>query len=262
MNGGIIRPDVVSKHVVPNIVNVTWAWNNESQGLVQWTFSNTSPEQQSVILLRNNYYFGNAFWPVYVNNPEFNTSFATGLVPLVDNGVNNNSPPLGVVNFGSNSIVCFVFTLSAGQTWSMLEGGFSSLMQPMLQSAPVVTLSNSGTYCIGYSEQQVVAWDTQTSTSLQGYSPNPSEFTTVSVSCNGPFIALYNDPISSGACTGGGSGNSCLAEIEDGLALLLSGDNTGIIEIEDGIMCLISNLNIPLVKMFSRSLIKRIEKLL
>lgn len=260
--GGLIKVDRIVKAV--SQISVNWTWNNESQGLVQWTFQNTSNEEQSCLLLRNNYYFGNAFWPVYVANSQFGVNWAISLTPLVDYGISNNNPPIGVVDFGnSNYLVAFIFTLSAGQTWSMLEGGFSNLNPPVFQSAPIVTLSYTGNFCTGYDNAQIIDWDTQTGTTYQGYSPNPSTISTIGVDCNSSYISLYDDPISEGTCnTNPSPTNPCIVDIEDGLQALLSGDSNGLLEIEDGIMCLITSLNIPLIKMFGRSLIKRIEKIL
>jgi len=103
---------------------VTWEWYDKSQGIIKWTFTNTGKAQESVILLRNGYYFGGAFWPVYVANPEFGVTWMTEVKPLVDNGAENNAPPIAPVTFSNGyTQVLFVFTLSGGQTWSMLEGG-------------------------------------------------------------------------------------------------------------------------------------------
>ncbi|MHB8154239.1 MAG: hypothetical protein ACYDG3_14525 [Bacillati bacterium] len=263
MKGGLIRPDVIAKHVTPSPINVTWSWYDEAQGLVQWTFKNTGTEQASCILLRNQYYFGNAFWPVYVANPGFATAFAAALTPLVDNGVANNSPPLAVVDFGNgNRIIAFVFTLSPNQIWSMLEGGFSSVMPPVFQQAPIVTLENSGSWCIGYDSQQVIDWDTQTGTNLQGYSPNPSAFNTVEVSVTAPYIALYNDTITQGTCSGGSAPNACVQEIIQGFENLANGNSAGLIQIEEGIICLVSSLDISFSKLLMKSIKQRLEKMI
>ena len=64
-------------------------------------------------------------------------------------------------------------------------------------------LSNvSGTdeFCIKYAESQVTDWDTQTGTSLSGYSPNPSSFTVAFFKCAGTYVSLFNDIIKEGKC--------------------------------------------------------------
>ena len=60
--GGIPRPTRVSA-----FVTVSWAWTNQSQGNISWTFVNSDPNNShAVVLFRNNYIFGGAFWPVYL----------------------------------------------------------------------------------------------------------------------------------------------------------------------------------------------------
>jgi len=178
-----------------NVV-VTWEWYDKSQGIVKWTFTNTGKAQESVILLRNGYYFGGAFWPVYVANSEFGVTWMNQVKPLVDNGAENNAPPIAPVTFSNGyTQVLFIFTLSGGQTWSMLEGGFNNIV-PQLQG--VYTLDNPvlQTWCIGYDPQRVKDWDNQTGTTLQGYSPNPNTITAVvwQASPGAPYDALpFND---------------------------------------------------------------------
>ena len=178
-----------------NVV-VTWEWYDKSQGIIKWTFTNTGKAQESVILLRNGYYFGGAFWPVYVANSEFGVTWMNQVKPLVDNGAENNAPPIAPVTFSNGyTQVLFIFTLSGGQTWSMLEGGFNNIV-PQLQG--VYTLDNPvlQTWCIGYDPQRVKDWDSQTGTTLQGYSPNPNTITAVvwQASPGAPYDALpFND---------------------------------------------------------------------
>ena len=116
--------------------------------------------------------------------------------PLVDNGAENNAPLIAPVTFSNGyTQVLFIFTLSGGQTWSMLEGGFNNIV-PQLQG--VYTLDNPvlQTWCIGYDPQRVKDWDSQTGTTLQGYSPNPNTITAVvwQASPGAPYDALpFND---------------------------------------------------------------------
>lgn len=101
-------------------MNVSWAWQNQSQGLINWTFQNTSNQQESAILLRSGYYFGDAFYEIYVNNGySFLNSSPSAL---------SGSPPLAVIAFpqpdGTNShIVTFVFTLGPGKTGHSRKAG-------------------------------------------------------------------------------------------------------------------------------------------
>jgi hypothetical protein len=205
--GGMIARSHEKVEVSTPNLKVSWSWYNEAQGLVIWTFQNMGTQQASAILLRNSYYFGNAFWPIYENNPAFGTPFATKLEPLVDKTVQNNSPPLALISWkqedGSyKNIIAFVFTLAQGQTWQMLEGGFSMSMPPQNVSAYEVSFLSEGEFCLGYDPQQVRSWDQQTGTNDQGYSPNPSTFHLAQVLAppEAQYQQLLNDPIQQGAC--------------------------------------------------------------
>ncbi len=218
-------PKQILTHVATN-VSVSWGWYDQSQGVVQWTFKNSDSKAHSVILLRNGYYFGGAFWPVYYANSNgrgasatnpadnFGVDFLDGsksITPLVDNGVTNNSAPLALVGFNifdvksvstSNSVVCFIFTIAPNTSWSILEGGFTEFSPSGISLYEVTPLVGQD-FCIGYDQQRVVDWDLQTQTNLQGYSPNPSTFNTwlLLAESDAPFDVLpYNDSYSAGPC--------------------------------------------------------------
>ncbi len=249
-SGGIVRPDVAAKHRIARQaaeqIQISWKWYDESQGLVQWTFTNPGTAPATCVLLRNGYYFGGAFWPVYVANPDFGVSWAASLAPLADNGAANNSAPIGLLQFDDgNRQVVFLFTLAPGQTWSMLEGGFSAADPPVVQAAPTVTPAPTvpGTYCVGYDPAQVTDWDLQTGTTLQGYSPNPSTVSTVLVTAPGsPDIRLFpGDSAVDGPCSGTAP-SPCAALIQKGVADLEAGNVAdGLGEILDGIFCYIES---------------------
>jgi len=212
-------------------VTVNWTWYDEAQGVVSWNFANNSNKQVSVILYRNSYYFGNAFWPVYVQNGM--TSWATELTPLIDEGVEKNTVPIGIIDFGNgNRIIAFIFTLAQGQKWSILEGGFSSITPPQDAEIYEVSLEKSGSFCIGYDNQQVLDWDLQTQTAMLGYSPDPSYIETVEVMTpeGTDFVALFNDTISDSTCP---PPPNCFQEIEQGFA------DGNVDEIVNGIYCAI-----------------------
>ena len=136
--------------------------------------------------------------------------FASAIAPLQDNGVANNSPPLALADFGGGKrTVLFLFTLAPGQTWSMLEGGFSQSMTPSGISVYEATLEQAGQFCIGYDKQRAIDWDVQTQTTMQGYSPNPATFVTVEVRVepDAPFDVLpYTDSYANGPCPVSGGG--------------------------------------------------------
>jgi len=212
-------------------VSVSWSWYNQSQGIVKWTFANDGSQRESVILLRNGYYFGGAFAPVYLANSTPLCSTCTGSngfgvswiyteptqggVSLVNGEIppltyhssfEENAPPMAPVEFPNGQWLnfAFIFTLDPGQIWSMLEGGFSSITPPYPQGVYPVSLGYTGPTCVGYDPQRVKDWDTQTGTSLQGYTPNPATFNIATVKALGaPYDILpFNDPpIQLSACS-------------------------------------------------------------
>lgn len=198
-HGGILLTDEMI--INSENVNVSWAWYNVTQGTVKWSFKNYFTTTKSFLLFRNSYYFGNAFWPVYINNPQFNEKFAVSVSPLPDKGTANNSAPLCIAEFkDGKKIVCFIFTLSPSQEWSMLEGGFSESFQPSGFSASIVSVKPSAEYCIEYDQTQVTDWDQQTGTTLTGYSPNPSVFKSVTAVADTGYVTLFADVIKEGKC--------------------------------------------------------------
>ena len=179
---------------------VSWAWFNISSGTVKWTLENNYSFTKSFVLFRNSYYFGNAFWPVYLNNSGFNVKFLTIPEVLKDEGASKNSAPIAVVKLNNRPIICFVFTLSPGQAWSILEGGFSPSTPPTEFRLFEAVFQSTDEFCIEYAESQVTDWDNQTGTSLSGYSPNPSNFIAALFTSAGPYISLFNDIIKGGKC--------------------------------------------------------------
>ena len=203
-------------------VSVSWKWYDQSQGVVEWTFTNDGSQKESVILLRNGYYFGGAFAPVYLANSTPLCSACPGgsgfgvswiyaeptqggvclvngeIPPLLGDLPEDSAPPMAPVQFPNGQWLnfAFIFTLNPGQIWSMLEGGFSTLMPPYPQGVYPVSLGYTGPTCVGYDPQRVKDWDTQTGTSLQGYSPNPATFNIATVKALGaPYDILpFNDP--------------------------------------------------------------------
>ena len=255
-------------------VSVAWSWYDQSNGIVEWTFTNGDSAQHSVVLLRNGYYFAGAFWPVYyanssgrgasATNPadDFGVDWATALTPLVDRGVADNAPPIAIVDFGSGRRqVYFVFTLAPGESWSILEGGFSTAMTPsgislyeVVQQAVPSPQQNPGPECVGYDPQRVTDWDLQTGTGLQGYSPNPSTFTVVlaGVESDAPYDVLpFNDSIVDGPCAPSPAPNPepCGQLIQQGATEIVQGlvqgnsdlEKQGVDDVGKGLECLFSS---------------------
>ncbi len=181
-------------------VTVKWSWFDKDRGLVEWLFKNTANVKKNAVLYRNGYYFGNAFWPVYLENSGFNTQFAVSDGILRDKGTENNSAPLFVADFSGRYIVAFLFSLGPGQKWSILEGGFSRAMEPSGYAAYEVSGIRIEEICAGYAPQQVTDWNRQTGTDMDGYSPNPSTFRSVVGNVNAIFVQLFKDPVRPGQC--------------------------------------------------------------
>ncbi len=189
-------------------VSVYWSWYDQSQGIVQWTFQNNSDAVQSIALLRGamdesgkvlvNYYFGNAYWAVYFSAGL--TGWQTQNQQLQDQGVQNNVPPLAVLQAHGKYLVAFIFVLPPGATWSMLEGGFVNGIQPYNPVAIPAQYEGDHYFCIGYDPQQILDYEAQTGVFVSGYQPNPSTFKVSLYKLNGPYIELFDDTIRRGAC--------------------------------------------------------------
>ena len=264
-------------------VSVSWKWVNQSQGIVEWTFTNQGSQRESVILLRNGYYFGGAFGPVYLANSTPLCSTCTGnngfgvswiyaepiqggvslvngeIPPLVDHGSPEaNAPPMAPVKFPNGQWLnfAFIFTLDPGQTWSMLEGGFSSITPPQPQGVYQVTLGYVDPTCVGYDPQRVNDWDTQTGTNLQGYSPNPNTFNIATVNAQGaPYDVLpFNDPpIQLSACSQpqpspqpspSPSPTQCIDDILQAIATYQTNPTEATQLLVQGIICILDTLDV------------------
>jgi hypothetical protein len=226
VNGGLL---LAHKKNADTEIQVSWEWYDQSQGVVKWTCKNMGNALVSGLLFRATYPFGNAFWPIYEDNAAFDTAFTLFAVPLTDNGVQNNSPPLAIFqNPDGTMFVAFVFTLSAGQEWSMLEGGFTNGMTPDYDSEPVfvpAAKKDSGTYTIDWIPEQCQGYNMQAGTSLP-CPVNPLKVSSAVFSISTHVHPLFNDIINQG------SGQpSCIQMIVQGV------DTQNTSEIVAGLVC-------------------------
>ena len=113
---------------------------------------------------------------------------------------------MGILDYGPGAspryLVHFIFTLGPGPTWSTPEGGFTGIT-PTAGVCYELTNPTSGTFCVGYDPARVAQWDSQTKSTTEGFSPNPSTFDTYAFQPEPttPENTLgYNDSIGSGAC--------------------------------------------------------------
>lgn len=211
VDGGLILKKQIAN------VDVSWEWYNEQQGLVQWNFTNNAGVAQSGILFRNNYPFGDAFWPMYENNSkDFGTSFTTLVTPLVDNGVQNNSMPLGIYkNPDGSYFVAFIFTFSPGQSWSCIEGGFSGITPSAYSFIPANKLSIEQ-FQIFYDSGQCQGYNQQSGSNL-ACPNNPISVTSAVMQLNQQVKPLFNDTFE---LQNGTTKPSCLDMIIQGIASL------------------------------------------
>jgi len=225
---------LIPKKTVNGNVSVSWEWYNKPQGLVKWNFVNNGNAVQSGILFRNDYPFGNAFWPIYVDNSaDFGTSFTTMAIPLTNTGVENNTMPLAVyVNPDGSMFVAFLFTLAPSQAWSCLEGGFSDSLEPSgYRFIPAGKLSVD-TFRIMWDASQCSGYNRQSGTNL----PCPANPMTVSAALLKTYTdvrPLYNDYITT---VGGKTKPSCAEMVVVGIAT----SNAGMII--QGLECAVGNL--------------------
>lgn len=272
---GILRSIEKPKSDLQGIVS--WSWYDSSHTIVVWHFTNPTDQVMTYVLFRNGYYFGDAYWPIYVANPGFNVKWATSLTPLPSGAVNENGAPIGIVKLpgtptvlttgkpaSSQFIVTFLFTIGPGQTYEILEGGFSDAMPPEGAQLIPVTPLGLGLFCVGYEPAQVTDWDLQTGTSMQGYSPNPHSISTYEVSVNGPLVAVFNDPISTGACqttnpNPNPNPSKCAKYFADAATALESGNyDSAIVDILDGIACIMTTASTQDVNKLAHGLWKHI----
>ena len=224
--GGLI----LKKQVSAGSAEVSWEWHDQSNGVVQWNFTNSGNATVSGILFRATYPFGNAFWPIYEDNPAFETSFKLIASPLIDLGIENNSPPLGIIkNPDGSMFVAFIFTLSPGQSWSMLEGGFIDGMTPDYEGNPefiTAVKSSTGAFIINWDPEQCSGYNSQAGTSLPCPN-NPVSVSSAVFTIDKQVAPLFHDII-----------NSASQGSPTCMNMILTGIDTGNInEIIDGLRC-------------------------
>ncbi len=172
------HPDALS----PGRVTVTAP---DASGTVTWTFTNPGSHVGSWVLQRGaaqggtpfeDYVFGQAFNVVYLFNPDrFGTHLLRSIPsPLVDQGADNNTAPMGVVASGETHSICFLFTLAPQQTWSMREGGFSNGVRPVSPVLVPVTVASPfpQPFCYAWRPEQCEGYNQQVGSSLP-CPPNP-----------------------------------------------------------------------------------------
>ena len=134
---------------VSTFVTVSWAWTDQANGNISWTFVNGDPNNShAVVLYRNNYIFGGAFWPVYLG-PDDTVSHMLDGSQSIPTLTGNGGQPMGIIDYGPGAspryLVHFIFNLASGQTWSTPEGGFTGGITPTAGACYELTSSTPGT---------------------------------------------------------------------------------------------------------------------
>jgi len=192
---------------ISQYVTVSWAWTNQGAGDISWTFVNSDPtNSHAVVLYRNNYIFGGAFWPIYLGPDDSVSHMLDGTQPL-PTLTGNGGQPMGILDYGAGAspryLVHFIFNLAPGQTWSTPEGGFTGGITPTAGACYELVSNVTGNYCVGYDPQRVTDWDNQLGDTDRGFSPNPSNFFTYAFTPEPttPENTLgFNDSIAAGSC--------------------------------------------------------------
>ena len=257
---------------------VNWEWYDQSQGLVKWTFANTGNKQGSYVLMRGAaqgtqnstvieaaYVFGTAFNAIYLANPEdFGTHLMTEVSPLVDKGITANSPPMALVTDSSgNRMIAFIFTLGAGQEWSMLEGGFTAGYQPATPTLVPVKFDKVATYCWAWNSIQCEGYNEQSGTNLP-CPANPLTISTASFTAEVPLEPEFIDQINDGNCDAGTGKSSGSAGAKTCILQILKGiENQDTEDVIAGIECLLGTLDLTekLVQHLIWEKIKKLDKL-
>ena len=194
---------LISEDVRKPPVTVDYTWYDRSQGIVQWNFENRSSTTKSFILIRGVsqngkvseiYAFGDAFYPLYYHN--FNVDFVKHPESLKNVNVKTNSAPLAVIeNSDSELLVAFLYTLSGGESYSMLEGGWKGV-EPGGISIAIAKFNGIKNFKIDYEKKQCTLYNEESNTD---YKCPPDPFTVRSgiFSVDSSIKELFNDHITS-----------------------------------------------------------------
>ena len=193
---------LISEQAIENPVKVNYTWYDKGNGIIQWNFENTGSTTRSFILLRgiteNNkvseiYAFGDAFYPLYYKN--FNVDFVTKPEPLANVSARTNNAPLAIIeNSDSRLLVAFLYTLSGGSKYSVLEGGWKGV-EPGGIKIVLAKYSGIKDFSIEYEKKQCTLYNEESSTDY-GCPDDPFTVKSALMKVNNPIKPLFNDTIS------------------------------------------------------------------
>ncbi|MEM0142541.1 MAG: hypothetical protein QXL94_01105 [Candidatus Parvarchaeum sp.] len=233
-------------------VEATWKWEDQSQGLVTWTFKNPNNVTVSCALIRglssngsppeNIYVFGDAFYPLYYY--DFGTVFQNGQpIPLTPSVT---QPPLAVFKTPNGNLqVGFIFTIKANGTWSMIEGGFVGGYEPAGVSTAILSYVSTEKFNINYNV--AISCEQYNLQAGTNYACPPNPFTVESALFNLPVNIAEEvpsdsiTPVTSGGSSGGSS-TSGSANIQPCVNKLINGIEGGSFrEVIQAIQCFIDS---------------------
>ncbi|WP_343577404.1 hypothetical protein [Mycobacterium sp.] len=169
---------IISVPKVNDKLRVSYEYIDETTGLVEWKIENLTDKSISCVLYRNGYYFGDAFFPIYIQN--LGTDFIQKF-EYTSGEINSMELQLIILN-GFKPIVCFVFNILPKKSVNFLEDGFVDGIVPSNYRAYELSQENISKtvreYSIQYPQSEVTDYDHQTESTTKGYSPNPKTFKT------------------------------------------------------------------------------------
>jgi hypothetical protein len=193
---------LISKQLIENPIKVNYTWYDRPEGIIQWNFENTGSTERSFILLRgiteNNkvseiYAFGDAFYPLYYKN--FNVDFVTKPEPLANISAKTNSAPLAVIeNSDSTLLVAFLYTLSGGSKYSVLEGGWKGI-EPGGVKIVLAKYCGAKDFSIEYEKKQCTLYNEESQTDY-GCPDDPFKVKSALLTVNNSIKPLFHDIIS------------------------------------------------------------------
>ena len=191
----------ISEDLKKSPITVDYTWYDRSQGVVQWNFQNIGSTTRSFILIRGVsqngnvseiYAFGDAFYPLYYQN--FNIDFITHPESLKNVNVETNSAPLAVIeNSESELLVAFLYTLSGGESYSVLEAGWKGI-EPGGISVALAKYKGIKNFEINYDKKQCILYNEESNTDYQ-CPPDPFTVKSGIFSVNNSIKELFNDNI-------------------------------------------------------------------
>lgn len=191
----------ISENLKKSPITVDYTWYDRSQGVVQWNFRNTGSTTRSFILIRGVsqngnvseiYAFGDAFYPLYYQN--FNVDFVIHPESLKNVDVKTNNAPLAIIeNSESEFLVAFLYTLSGGKSYSVLEAGWKSI-EPGGISVALAKYREIKNFKINYDKKQCTLYNEESNTNYQ-CPPDPFIVRSGMFSVDKSIKKLFNDSI-------------------------------------------------------------------